>query len=165
MSQRDGTDPQADLAVLNPPAITDTIGGREVTCREYGFIEELTLRPYSQPFIDDLVETLRGKDVSQREIDVLVVKHLDAVQVLVAQSADVTVAFIRTLNTRDGHRLLAMWWSANGPFFVRCAMDYALSQLVGEKVKTQMAAGQTFTPPSLPTGTHPTPSAGIPGAR
>lgn len=127
--------PSDDLAVLNPPVITEIIGGRHVTCREYGFIEELEMRSISQPFIDDLMEVMRNTEVSQRDIDLLIAKHLGAVQQMVARSADIDLGFIQSLSPKDGRLLLSMWWGANGPFFITCATDYLLSELVAQKIR------------------------------
>ena len=48
-----------DLQVLHPER-SPIIAGRQVTVREYGFIEGLGLRPLAQPFLDELHE--RGGD-------------------------------------------------------------------------------------------------------
>lgn len=154
--------PTDDLAVMHPPVIKDTLGGREVTCREYGFIEELELRSISQPFIDDLMDVMSRTEVSQRDIDLLVAKHLGAVQQMVAKSADVDLVFIESLSPKDGRQLLAMWWSANGPFFITCATDYLLSDLVAQKVRTAAADGLMSGQPSSPQDTTQTESVATP---
>ena len=160
-----GLNPEEDLAVLNPPELKDTIAGREIVCREYGFIEELELRPISQPFIDDLMLVMRDTEITQRDIDLLVAKHLSAVQKMVAVSAGIDEPFIAGLKPQDGKRLLAMWWSANGPFFVTCATDYLLSAQVTKKVRKQMVDGLMSGQPLSPTDTTQTESDTTPAAR
>lgn len=157
-------DAKHDLAILNPPVISDTVGGRQVTCREYGFIEELELRAVSQPFIDDLMQALKTTEVAQRDIDLLVAKHHAAVQQMVAKSADVDLAFLQGLKPTEGRKLIAMWWSANGPFFITCATDYVLSDLVAQKVKARMVDGLMSGLPSSPTDTPQPGSEATPAA-
>lgn len=133
-----------DLTALNPKICTGTISGKTITCREYGFIEELELRYLSQPFIDDLCESIKSSEKNtKRGDDLLVAKHIHAIQTLVAKSADVEVDWVRSLNRSEGQKLFNLWWSANGPFFIGCATDYLRSQLLA-KMKD---AGQISTQP------------------
>lgn len=133
-----------DLSILKPAVCKGVVAGKEITCREYGFIEELELRSVSQPFIDDLYESIKSNEkMTKRKDDILIAKHIHAIQVLVAKSADVEVEWVRSLNRIEGQKLFILWWNANGPFFIGCASDYLRSQLA-EKAK---GAGQTSTPP------------------
>jgi len=145
-----------DLQVLHPERTT-TIAGRQVTVREYGFIEGLGLRPLVQPLLDDLHAQLQGGGVPELEqLLVILGKHHQAIQELVATAADVEPEWVGTLKQDDGYRLLLLWWAVNGPFFVRSV----LNRVVAEKAAAAVRAGRTSTPPSPPPGTEtPTPSA------
>ena len=144
-----------DLSILHPNR-TAVIAGKKITCREYGFIEELELRVHSQPFIDDLLQLLSsGEEITPQKNDLLFAQHIGALQQLIAQSADVDLAFVRGLNKTEGRKLMDCWWGANGPFFIQCATDYWVRNLRAEanKVQKATAAGVTSTHSSLPTAT------------
>lgn len=144
-----------DLQVLHPER-SPTIAGRQVTVREYGFIEGLGLRPLAQPLLDDLHAQIAGGGVPELEqILVILGKHHLAIQELVATAAGVEPEWVGALNQDDGYRLLMTWWTVNGPFFMRSV----LNRVVAEKATAAVRAGRTSTPPSPPQGTEaPTPS-------
>lgn len=146
-----------DLQVLHPE-LQATIAGREITVREYGFVEGMRLRPLLQPFLDDLHAIVAGGSLPPLEhITTLLGTHIDAVIEAVATAADLEVEWLTTpARTQDeGQHLLMLWWAANGPFYVRSvfsriAADHAVSR----------HAGATSTPssstpdmePSTPSG-------------
>lgn len=139
-----------DLQILHPEK-TRTIAGVTITCREYAFIEELELRPLTQPIIDGMIDLLNSKDFSDRELDLLIAKNIKAVQQLMAISAGIDVEFVRSLNQADGRMLYALWWSVCGPFFVTCAKDYVVSKRMAAAQRLilakKMADGQTSMQP------------------
>lgn len=156
MAKQAGAD---DLAVLNPPEIKLTLAGINVVCREYGFVEELELRSISQPFIDDLIVLIgRAEMISVRDTEALVIKHISAVKVMIARSVDQPVEWVNKLNKADGKTLMDGWWSANGPFFMRCATDYARSAVVTQR----LVDGLTFMQRSLQAGTKQSTSENTP---
>jgi hypothetical protein len=147
-----------DLQILHPEK-TAVIAGTEITCREYAFIEELELRPLTQPIIDGMIDLLNSKDFSDRELDLLIANNIKAAQQLMAISAGVEVEFVRSLNQADGRQLYALWWGVCGPFFVTCAKDYVVSKRMAAAQRLilakKMADGQTSMQPLSHTGTIP----------
>lgn len=143
------TEGKDDLTVMFPPECFVMVGTEKVVLREYGFIEEMELRPHSQPFINDLMLLIGGVDVTLAAVDALVVKHIQSVQVMIAASADKTVEWLRGLNKEDGAQVYRAWWEANGPFFMRCATECLRSELV-----TKALAGLTLPQRSSPADTN-----------
>ena len=146
-----------DLQVLHPER-SPIIAGRQVTVREYGFIEGLGLRPLAQPFLDDLHAQIGAGGVPELEqILVILGKHHLAIQELVATAADVEPQWVAELDQDSGYRLLMTWWTVNGPFYMRSV----LTRVVAEKAAAAVRAGRTSTPPSSPLDTDsPATSAG-----
>lgn len=159
-----------DLDVLHPERRL-VLAGREITVREYGFVEGLRLHGLAKPFADEISALLTAGDVLsyERMLD-LIGDHHEVVMELVAISADVERAWLDTLGDADGNLLLMAWWGACGPFFLRSAVrryqierqeKAALERIVKD------AAGAMSTPASSPTdtapATDPDKSAAIPG--
>lgn len=144
-----------DLEILHPNR-SATIRGLGITVREFGFIEGLRLRPLLQPFLDDLQAIMAGNRLpSLDQVMCLVGEHTDAITHAVAVSADVDMDWLATLNQDEGELLLMLWWAANGPFYVRSA----LQRIQAERQLAQQRAGATSTPSSSPPDTEtPTPS-------
>lgn len=135
-----------DLQTLHPER-SATIAGRQVTVREYGFIEGLGLRPKAQPLLDDLyAQIAEGHIPELEEILVLLGQHHLLIQELVAVAADVEPQWVASLNQDQGYQLLMMWWGANGPFYVRSAFN----RVVAKKSAAAARAGLTSTPLSPP---------------
>ena len=132
-----------DLQVLHPERRA-TIAGRDVVVREYGFIEGLALRPLAQPLLDDLYAQITSGMPDLEQILVLLGRHHAIVQELVAKAADVEPEWLDTLNQDEGYLLLMLWWGANGPFYVRSAVQRAVAHRTAEALR----AGQTSTQPS-----------------
>lgn len=139
-----------DFAVLNPER-SAVIAGREITCREYAFVEELELRHITQPIIDGLQGMIEATGINDRDIELLVSKNMASAITLITISAGVTEEFVRGLNQADGKNLFVLWWSVVGPFFLRCAIDNAKQTIYQKMLLTP--AGQTSTQPSSPTAT------------
>lgn len=130
-----------DLQVLHPN-LTATIAGRSITVREYGFIEGLGLRSLAQPLLDGLHAKVTSGQVPELEEIILVLgQNAQAVQQLVAIAADVEPEWVAGLNQREGHQLLMLWWTANGPFYISSVFDRILAVAVANRVR----AGQTST--------------------
>ena len=103
------------------------------------------LRPLAQPLLDDLHAQITSEGVPDLErILVLLGQHHTIVQELVAKAADVEPEWLASLNQDDGYLLLMLWWGANGPFYVRSAVQRAVAHRTAEAHR----AGQTPTPPS-----------------
>lgn len=140
-----------DLQVLHPNQ-TVTIAGRTITVREYGFIEGLGLRPLVQPLLDALHESLAaGQTPDLEHIILTLARNATALRELIAVAADVEPEWIDGLNQSDGHLLLMLWWTANGPFYVRCVFD----RLAAQAAEARARAGQMSTQSSSVEDTAP----------
>lgn len=157
-----GADPAAELDILHPER-TGTIGGKQVTVREYGFVEGMRLRPLMKPFLDDLYRRMKdGQPLRfEQALDVMA-DHIDNVVELAAIAADVEPAWASTLPPDDGQHLLMLWWGANCLFFLRRIHE----RLDVEKEEARYAAlaGEKSTPPSSPTATTASDSGATPSA-
>lgn len=143
-----------DLSILEPDQ-TIPIAGRSVTVREYGFVEGLKIRPITRPLLDALQKFLDASPGKQFDIDevvdVLATHHEDVVT-LMAISADVEREWVAGLEQEPGMLLMYIWWTVNGPFFMRSAVNRAKAN----RVVASLGAGQTPTPDSSDTATSPT---------
>lgn len=138
------TDNGADLEILHPER-TLTVAGRELTVREYGFIEGLRLRPLHAPLVAALAEGAHEKKVDDYEavVDVLA-QHADAVVALVAASCDAEPEWVADLRGADADMLLLAWWSVNRDFFM-----LAVTRRLAVR-RLNASAGPTSTSPSQP---------------
>lgn len=146
-----------DLQVLHPER-TLQIAGREITIREYGFVEGLGLRPLIQPFLEDLYSLVNVDKVVPPLEDILGVlgKHSELVAKLMATAADVDLEWVHQLPSREGNTLLYVWWIVNGPFFVGAVVDRIRAEVAAAKQRKALA-GPTSTPPSSPEAMEPQP--------
>lgn len=132
-----------DLEVLHPNRPV-TMAGREVVVREYGFIEGQRLLPLLKPFLDDIKVLLTGDGpLLIGDIQTFLGCHIDAITEAVAIAADVDQEWMAALNQDDGQTLLMIWWSVNGPFYVRSAHG----QIRADQAVAKAAAGLTSTQP------------------
>lgn len=136
-----------DLAILHPQQ-SIPIAGRDITVREYGFVEGLQLRRLTQPILDDLFRAVpdAGSPPELEEILNILAGHSEALVELMAIAADVDVCWVAGLNQDDGHVLLMVWWTVIGPFFIRRVFDRKAARRAVENLR----GGQTSTPPSPP---------------
>ena len=134
-----------DLQVMHPNLVAP-LNGRQVTVREYGFVEGLLLQPLLQPFLDGLYELVKADSIPQLDqIIGLMARNKDAVLEAVAVAADVELEELQNLKSQiEGRNLLTYWWTANGPFFYRCVLD----RIRAEREVARLRAGVTSTPPS-----------------
>lgn len=109
-----------DLEVLHPERLL-TIAGREITVREYGFVEGLRLLPVAEPIIASLQGDLSRGTPSFESIMGAIAQHADVAVRLMAIAADVDAEWIESLSQDEGQLLLMVWWSVNGPFYLRTA--------------------------------------------
>jgi len=149
MAQRAEARPQApevgadDLNVLHPD-LPAKIAGRSIVVREYGFIEGLRLRPLLQPFLDDLHAVTVGGGLPELEgIVAIIGKHADAISEAICVATGVELEWLESLSQDDGQHLLMLWWSANGPFYIRSVFQ----RIVAERAVTTRHAGEASTQP------------------
>lgn len=139
-----------DLDILHPER-TLTLAGRELTVREYGFVEGLRLRPLMQPLLDDLHQAIAtGKLPELEQVLVILATHYEASLDLVAVAADVERAWLDKLTQDEGYLLLTVWWSVNGPFFLRSVI-----QRIAAAAVTRAARAAQASAPDGPTSMSP----------
>lgn len=108
-----------DLEILHPER-TIHLANRDITVREYGFVDGLRLRARYQPFVTALGELMqRDPEITMDTLQGLLAEHLDDVTALVCAAADISPEFFEGLTDIEGELLMATWWEVNGPFFVR----------------------------------------------
>lgn len=142
-----------DLKVLHPDA-TLTIGKprRDITVREFRFIEGLRMQVLAKPIVEDMVEMFGSTDIEKIGLDQLgelFAKHQDALVAMMCVSADVDEAFIEALDDADGQALFLTFWQVNLLFFVRRLLA---------KRKERSRAGKTVKPPTANDGAASTPA-------
>lgn len=138
-----------DLSVLHPdrPVV---IAGKAIVVREYGFIEGLRLRPTLQPFLNELhAIASSGRLPELEEITSMMGSHADAVSHAICVAAGVEYEWLEGLNQDDGQHLLMLWWTTNGPFYIRSVFQ----RIVAERAVASQHAGETSTQPLSPLDT------------
>lgn len=127
----------AELAMLHPD-LSLRLRGRLLTLREYRGIEGLHLQSSIRPLLDDLYALFAkdGPAPTALQVREVLARHSTTVQWLIAQSATPYPAdpnglqafteataeaacFVGELDDIELDALLAVWWAATGPFFIR----------------------------------------------
>lgn len=135
-----------DLSIIHPD-ITETVAGRSITVREFGFVEGLEVRRLCAGFIKDLnALASAGSELLIEDVLDAVSNHLDAIRQAIAKSTGADREWIDGLNDKDGYTLFYLWWIVNGPFFVRPEINRRNERAYRELVK--VGAGQTSMPNS-----------------
>ncbi|MBS0599536.1 MAG: hypothetical protein JSR92_19940 [Proteobacteria bacterium] len=152
---RPSADGRDDLNILHPERII-RVAGREVTVREYGFMQGLRIAAAAAPIIAELA------DAAERSLDVELVlatlaAHPAELVALIAAATDLTPAQIEALPDDEGQLLLLTWWAVNAPFFVRRVV-----MRVAPRLAAAPSAGATSSPSSSPSATTPSDSSSIP---
>ena len=143
-----------DLDVLYPERVA-VIAGRQVTMREYSFVESLQ---HAAP-IAGLTDAMVGVALAGNFHDLDSLRNAFGSQWasvidLIALACDQPASWVSSLGAQDGEQLFLLWWSVNADFFLRRV-------LLGVQLrKVREAGGPTFTPPSSPLDTAPATSAG-----
>ena len=112
-----------DLDILHPDRPLK-IAGRDITVREYGFVEGQRLAPLLQPFQADLYTliTQGSTPPGYEQVAAVITKHQERVLQLVAASASVEQEWIESLSDLEGELLYVTWWVVNAGFFIRHAL-------------------------------------------
>lgn len=165
--RKDAPAPGADDLAIIHPDVTETIAGRRVTLREYGFVEGLRVRAAMRPFTADLGTVFAdGGEALVEDVLDLLGAHADLVQCAIAQSIAVPgepaseddLAWVQSLGDADGDLLVNLWWGVCGLFFVRQIM-----RRTAERARRATFVGATSTAPSpAPDSARPTSSGGTP---
>lgn len=133
-----------DLEVLHPNR-SATIAGREVVVREYGFVEGMKMLGMLEPFLADLKQLMvDDQPLTVAAVTGLLGQHMDVITDAVAVAADVEVEWLVGLSQDDGYHLMMLWWTANGPFYIRTARNRIFADRVE---RARATVGQTSTQP------------------
>lgn len=138
--------PQEDLQVLSPDREI-TVAGKKVLVREYAFIEGLRIRAAAKPLIEDLQKLLEHDSRITDYIDIIADHQALAIE-LMAISSGLTADEITALSDNDGLLLADVWWTVNGPFFMR-----AVWRKMDLEKMLKGRAGQTLSSTSSAPGT------------
>lgn len=136
-----------DLAVLFPDR-TLRIGDREITMREYRFMEGLRIKTLAEPIIADIAARTEGAgDLTPEQLDAAFAAHPEALTQMMAQACDQPVEWVRDLPASQGEQLFGAWWAVNAGFFVRRVQQRVLLH------KARAFAGRVSSTPSSPAAT------------
>jgi hypothetical protein len=154
----DNKDGQDDLVILHPER-RQVIDGRDITMREYGYVESLQL---GAP-VSDVVAALRPLVAAGQLDDINALRGafagcVAATVILQAVASDQPEVWVRGLSARDGNALSMLWWSVNGPFFVDRLIETIAWQRGLDAARRKAVDGATSTPSSSPTATTSTAS-------
>lgn len=137
-----------ELEILHPHRAVQ-VAGVSLTVREYGFVEGLQVRALAKPFLEALYQVVGGGNrvPSFDEVQDVLANHDEAVVQLIARSAAVDAAWVRTLGDEDGELLMLNWWMANAGFFIRRVLRRASTDRL---VAAALAGDGSTTPSSAP---------------
>lgn len=138
------------LSALKPDVVV-SVGGLEVTVREYGFFEGLDVAHRASALIADYGEMIGGGEFRYGAARRLFGKHRTVVIPLVAQSAGVEPAFVEALGTDDAEVLLSAWFQVTAGFFAREAVVDARDAWAAATLSPP-STGSTSSPASVITG-------------
>ncbi len=145
-----GQPAEDELQALHPEQKI-TLAGRQLTMREYGFVEGLRVRAQQRPFLDALhaLLTRGGSEFTYEAIQDLLAEHHEAVRVMVAQAAGVEPEWVDGLSDTDGSDLLLLWWAVNSGFFLRRVFNRIHQDLMRIKLLRQTNQDGPTSSPSL----------------
>ena len=142
--------PLEDLYVLAPD-VPLTLAGRELTVREYRFIDGLRARAKAVPLIDDLTAMVDAGDAEDAGVEAyldLLARHEALVRELMVDSIEGADAdFIDGLSDVDGTQLLVTWWTVAGRFFWRAVVGRLRDRTL-TTLRRRALAGPTSSPAS-----------------
>lgn len=155
------TEGASDLEVLHPDR-TISIAGRQVTVREYRFVEGLRLRPVLQPLLDRLHDLMQSEGVPSLDaVELILGEMATTTNQLILAACDLTEEELNGLGQEEGQMLMDVWWTCNGPFFLRKVIDRLRNEMMVAKAR----AGRTSTSSSSSTGTGQSKSGSTPGGK
>lgn len=135
-----------ELEVLHPERII-TIGGQDVTVREYSFLDWVRMRPALTPVLDAVGAAIEASEVpSYNKVVDLISEHSETLLPVIAQAAGVGMDFLASLTAEEGEELLATWWGVNGRFFVRRALHRVMATRVERLGNATASATEASSP-------------------
>lgn len=134
-----------ELAILHPEGVT-VIGGREITVREYGFVEAARLDRHIRPLIEGLHRVFGDAAAipSMEAVAEVLAANIDDVLVLIAAATEQDKEWIADLSYRDGEQLQLLWWQVNGHFFV----ERLMRKVAAERLARSLAGPNSIQPSS-----------------
>lgn len=149
------------LQILSPD-ITQIIGGRSVTIREYPFFEGLEVAHRLAPLIADMTQLSIEGSLTYARIRRLIGVHKALVIPAAAQSAGVEAAWVAGLDGADAELFMSTWFAVNSSFFVH----EVVVELRDARAAASLAATSTGSTPSprspMPDSAESMHSAGLP---
>lgn len=151
----------SDMAVMHPD-IELTLAGREVTVREYRFLDGMRARVKAKALIDELETYVADGSAAEAGVEdyvELLARHSDLVRELMLDSIDgADAAWLDALPNDAGTELLLTWWGVCGRFFVQVVAARLRDRLLATARRAAFA-GPTSSPTSaLPATATPSPS-------
>ncbi|WP_340569878.1 DUF6631 family protein [Stenotrophomonas sp. G106K1] len=149
-----------ELAILHPEGTT-VIGGREITVREYGFVEAARLDRHIRPLIEGLHHAFGDATAipSMEAVAEVLATNIDDVLVLIAAATDQDKEWISGLSYRDGEQLQLLWWRVNGHFFIERLMRKVAAERLARSLagpsSTQSSSGRATDEPPPKSGDTP----------
>lgn len=138
----------AELDVLYPERKLE-VAGREVTVREYGFLQGLKLRKLYSPMVTALAECMQQPGAPVSQVAGILAENADAVVQLMAEATGLDTDVIEQLSGTEGNALMTAWWACNCDFFLRQATE----KLINDKLAEAARVGVMSSRPSLKTDT------------
>lgn len=108
----------SELDILQPNR-TLPIAGRDVTVRELGFFESLSLSPQVSALVSALVEKTGGADLDLALLYSVCAAQPEATVALLARACDQSEDWVRGLAASQGDLLLVTFWAVNADFFLQ----------------------------------------------
>lgn len=142
--------PLEDLYVAMPD-VPLKLAGRELTVREYRFIDGMRARAKAAPLIAALQTLTESGDAGDAGLESyldLLARHDALVRELMADSIEgADEDFIDGLSAADGEQLLMAWWTVAGRFFWRSVVGRLRDRTLLE-LRRKASAGPTSSTPS-----------------
>lgn len=152
-----------DLAIMHPD-VTLTIDGREVTVREYRFIDGMRARAKGKPIIDELQAMMESGALANAVVEDylgVLARHAEITRDLMLDAVDGADAdWLDALSENDGFALQVQWWGVCGRFFARIIMRRAAERMMEEVRRAGLTSSAssprqaTGTPTSSSTDTR-----------
>ncbi|GAB3335317.1 DUF6631 family protein [Marilutibacter aestuarii] len=140
------------------PDFTTQIAGREVTFREYGFLEGLGIAERASDLIADMVTLCADGTMRYARVRRLFGKHRAVVVPIAADSAGVEADWIERLEPADSELFFSTWFTVNSGFFVReVAVDMRDAALAAAH---RASTGSSSSPGSRRPGSETTTASG-----
>jgi hypothetical protein len=132
--------PDRQLVIGDPP--------REVTVREFRFIEGMRVHVIAKPIVEDLLRMFGTHELGVHQITDLFVRHEPEFMSMLCASTGLDDKFIRSLNDVDGELLLLTFWQVNLLFFLRrlLARQKELQQAKGVQAGATPPSSARYTP-------------------